>query len=104
MARVAVSLILEFLTGPADLHENAASVLQQAGAGIGEHHAATIAVEEVLAEFHFQLPHLAAQRRLHHGQKRGGAREAAEFRDVPKIFELFQIHVPFGFTNYAELL
>jgi len=58
----------------------------------------------VSAEFDFELPHLAAQRRLHHGEKRGGAREAPEFRDVAKVFELFQIHVPLGFMAYAYLL
>jgi hypothetical protein len=79
-------------------------VLEQAGAGIGERHAAPIALEECLAEFDFELPDLAAQRRLHHGEKRGGAREAPEFRDVAKVFELFQIHVPLGFMPYAYLL
>jgi hypothetical protein len=47
----------------------------------------------------------AAQRRLlHHGEKRGCAREAAEFRDVAKILELFQIHAPPGFMTYTQLI
>ena len=51
----------------------------------------------------FQLPHLAAQRRLHHGQKGGGAGEAAEFRDVAEVLELFQIHARLS-CCYADLL
>ena len=92
----AAGVDLEFLSGAAHLHQNAAGVLEQAGAGIGEHNAAPVAVEEILAQLDFQLTHLAAQGRLHHGEIRGGARKAAEFRDVAKIFELFQIHVPPG--------
>jgi hypothetical protein len=103
MARVAVFLVLEVLTGSAYLHQDTASVLEQAGAGVREHHAPSIAVEEVLAEFDFELTYLTAQRRLHHGEKGGGAREAAEFRNVAKIFELFQVHVR-SVTSYAQLL
>jgi hypothetical protein len=76
-------------------------VLQQPRAGIGEHHAAAVAVEQVLAQLDLQLPHLPAQGRLHHGQKRRGAREAAELGDVAKVFELLQVHAPPGFTGRA---
>src|ERR1700735_2332160 len=85
-------LVLEFLTRPAHLHENAPGMLQQAGAGVREPDAAAVSVEQVLAEFDFELAPLTAERGLHHGEKRRSPRETAEFRDVAKILELFQIH------------
>ena len=85
-------LILEFLAGAADLRQDAARVFQQPRSRIGEHHAASIAVEQALPEFDLQLPHLAAQGRLHHGEEGRRAGEAAELRDMAEILELLQIH------------
>jgi len=67
-------------------------MFQQARARRGEDHPASIALEEIVAQFDLQLPHVAAQGGLHHRQKSGGAREAAEFCHVAKILQLFQIH------------
>ena len=67
MTGVAVFLLFEFLAGAPDLHQDPARVLEQARAGIGEHHAASVAVEQVLSQLDFQLSNLAAQGRLYHG-------------------------------------
>jgi len=71
--------------------------------GAGQHHAASIAVKQTLAEFDLQLPHLAAQRGLHHGEKCSGAGEAAELRDVAEVLELFQIHAQTGFAELFSI-
>src|SRR5260370_21683810 len=76
-----------------DLGEDAPGMFQQACAGIREHHTATVALEKVLTQFNFELAYLAAQRRLHHRQKRSCPREAAQFGDVAKVLQLFQIHI-----------
>ena len=94
MSRVAVALILQFLTRAADLREDPARVFEQARAGVREHDAAAIAFEQILAEFRLQLAHLAAQRRLDHREKRCGTGETAQFRHVAEILELLQIHKP----------
>ena len=73
MPRVAVALILQFLTRPADLGEDPARMFEQARAGVREHDAAAVAFEQILAEFRLQLTHLAAERRLGHREK-GAAR------------------------------
>ena len=59
--------------------------------GLREHHAAAVAIEQVLTEFHFEFRDLTAQGRLANRQKSGGMREAAEFGDVAKILELLEI-------------
>jgi hypothetical protein len=63
-------------------------MFQQARPRIGKDHATAIALEQVLTEFHFELAHLTAQGGLDHREKGRGAREAAEFRDMAKVFEL----------------
>jgi hypothetical protein len=75
------------------LHEDAAGVLEQLASSLREHHAASIAVEQVLAKLRFEIRNLAAQSRLADRQECGGMREAAEFGDVAKVFELFQIQI-----------
>ena len=59
-----------------------------------EHHAAAIAVEQVLPKLRFEFRDLTAQGRLANRQESGGMRETAEFSDVAKIFELFEIQWP----------
>jgi hypothetical protein len=65
-------------------------------AGIGEHDAAAIALKQRLTQFEFQLPHLPAERGLHHREERRGPREAAELGHMPKVFQLFQFHSEAG--------
>jgi len=56
------------------------------------HGAAAVAQQQVLAQLHFEQPHLAAQRRLRHLQRRRRLGEAAQFRDAHEVAELFQVH------------
>ena len=76
-------------------------MFEQARARIGKHDAAAVALEQILPQFHLQLADLAAQCRLYHRKECGGAGEAAEFRDMPEVFELFQVH---GASRYVFLL
>jgi hypothetical protein len=94
MSGVALQLILEVLPHPPHLRKNAAGMFQQPGACGGQYHAAPIALEQRLTELEFQLAYLSAQGRLHHGQERGRAGEAAELGYMPEVLELFQVHGP----------
>jgi hypothetical protein len=85
------AMILEILPCARHLGQDAARVFEQAAPGFREHDAAAVAFEQVLAEFEFELAYLAAQRRLHHRQVPGSAREAAELGDVLEVFELLQV-------------
>ncbi len=66
-------------------------MLEKLATRLREHHAAAIAIEQVLPEFHFEIRDLAAQGRLANRQKSGGMREAAEFGNVAEILELLEI-------------
>jgi hypothetical protein len=87
-----LALVVEVLTRPLDLLENAARMFEQAFAGLGQHHPAAVAVEQVLSQFDFERADLPAQCGLHDGQEGGSAREAAELRDVHEVPELLQVH------------
>jgi NADH-quinone oxidoreductase subunit N len=74
------------------LLQDAACMLQQPLAGLGEHHAAPVALEQRLAQFDLERTHLPAQRRLRHLQVARRLREAAELGNVHEVFELLQVH------------
>ena len=69
------------------------SVLQQQLARLGRHGTAAVAGEQVMVQFHFQQSNLAAERGLGDVQCDGRTREAAQFGDLHKVFELPEIHV-----------
>ena len=93
MAGIAAAGDFQFLAGTSDLHEDAASVLEQLATCLSQHHAASIAVEQVLTKFRFEIRDLTAQGWLANREESGGMRETAEFSDVAKIFELFEIQL-----------
>src|SRR5690606_36297947 len=74
------------------LVQQAAAALEQHPPGFGRGDAAAVADQQRLAQFHFQQPHLAAERRLGHVQHHGGTGEAAEFGYLHEIGDLAQVH------------
>jgi hypothetical protein len=48
MTRVAVTLILEILSGAADLIQYSAGMFEQARSGIRQNHTATVSLKEIL--------------------------------------------------------
>ncbi len=72
--------------------QDAAPVFEQQLPGFGGHGAAAVAQQQVLAQLHFEQPHLAAQRRLRHVQRRRRLGEAAQFCDAHEVAQLFQVH------------
>ena len=89
MSRVPIALVLQFLPCATNLGEDAPGMFQQASACICEHHTATVALEEILTQFHFELAYLAAECRLHHRKKRRCPRKAPQLGDVAEVLELF---------------
>jgi hypothetical protein len=89
MSRVAVASIVHLLLSPAELGQNSARMFEQLSSRLGQGDAAPVALEQILAAFEFELANLAAQRGLNHRQEGGGTGKTAEFRDMPKVFELF---------------
>jgi hypothetical protein len=83
---------LELLPGALHLLQDAAAVCQQPAAGVGERHAAAVALEQVLAQLHLERPHLAAERRLRDPQHAGCAREAAELGHLHEVLDLLEVH------------
>src|SRR5690606_36697538 len=74
-------------------------ILQQAAAALEQHppccgrsNTAAVADLQRLAQFYFQQPDLAAERRLGHVQHHGGTGEAAEFGYLHEIGDLAQVH------------
>jgi hypothetical protein len=91
-ARGGAALLFQVLPRALHLLQDAACMRQQPLAGFGERDAAAVAVEQGLAQVHFQRPHLAAERGLRHPQHAGGAREAAQFGHLHKGLELLEVH------------
>jgi hypothetical protein len=84
----------QLFAGALHLVQDAAGMLQQQLAGLGGHGAAAVAHQQVLAQFHLQQAHLAAQRRLGNVQCNRGPGEAAQLGHAHKVFELLEIHAP----------
>ena len=97
----------QFFARTLHLVQDAAAMVQQQLAGLGGYGAAAVAHQQVLPQFHFQQPHLAAERGLRDVQRDGGTGEAAELGDPDEVFELPQIHTEkFRHSDepdYAEL-
>ncbi|MNT56564.1 hypothetical protein D3C72_1938730 [compost metagenome] len=73
-------------------------MFQEAQARFGGLGATAVAVEQVLAQFQFQQPDLAAESGLGHVEHFGGAREAAPLGDPQKILDLLEIHTIFNLS------
>ena len=67
-------------------------MFQQQLAGFGGRGAASVAHQQVLAQFHLQQAHLAAQRGLGDVERNRGPREAAEFGHAHEVFKLLEVH------------
>jgi hypothetical protein len=67
-------------------------MFEQLRSCLGQRDAAAVAIQQSLAAFEFQLSNLPAQRGLYHRQEGGGTGKTAEFRDVPKVLELLEVH------------
>ena len=81
-------------------------MLQQQLAGLGGRGAAAVARQQALPQLDLEQAHLAAERRLGHVERDGGAREAAELGDAHEILQLLEVH---GVLNnlrcdYAEVI
>ncbi|BDU19216.1 hypothetical protein DYGSA30_06730 [Dyella sp. GSA-30] len=74
------------------LTKDSTAVFQQLPACIGGCDATTVALEEMRAQFDFQLAHLPAEQRLRDVQCSGSAGEAAELNNANKALQVFQIH------------
>ena len=78
----------EFLAGPLDLVQDAAPMVQQQLARLrSAYGAAAVARQQVLPQFHFEQPHLAAERGLRDVERGRGTGEAAELGDPDEVFE-----------------
>ena len=75
------------------IRDQRAGARQHALAEFGQHHAASGAVEQPVADRALQRRHLAAQRRLRHADDRRGAGVAAVGRDLDEGFQLPDVHV-----------
>jgi hypothetical protein len=82
------------LSSTPDLHEDAARVFEELAACLCEHHAAAVAVKQILPKFQFEVRDLTAQGGLPNREESGGIGETAELSNVAKIFELFEIQLP----------
>ena len=67
-------------------------MFEQQAPGFGRGHAAAVADQEVLPQFHLQQPDLTAQGRLGDVERDRCAGETAEFGDAYEVFELFEVH------------
>ena len=74
------------------LGEREASFNEERAAGFREPHPAAIAVEQLHADFGFQIPDLIAQRRLRDAQSLRGLAEAQLFRDGYEVTNVPQLH------------
>src|SRR5580700_426096 len=92
MTRVAVASIVQLLLRLPKLHQDSARMFEQLRSRLSEGDAASVAIQQTLTAFEFQLANLPAQGWLYHRQKGGGTGKTAKFRDMPKVFELLEIH------------
>ncbi|MNP51983.1 hypothetical protein D3C76_1463420 [compost metagenome] len=77
-----------------ELIHDARGVLQHLTAGVGDDHAAAMALEQVNPQLFFQLPYLPAQGGLRNVQPVGRLAEAAKFGNMNQGFELNDVHGP----------
>jgi len=89
MSGISIASIVQLLLGSAELRQYSARMLEQLRSRLGQGHTPAVAFQQILTAFEFQLANLAAQGGLNHRQEGGGAGKTAEFRDMPKILELF---------------
>jgi hypothetical protein len=83
---------LDVVADLVDLPHDAGRASEQKPPGIGQHHAAAVAREQLDAQLVFQKLDLAAERRLRHAQRVGRLGEAAELRHTTEGPELSEIH------------
>jgi len=83
---------LDVVADLVDLADDAGGAREQQPAGLGQHHAAAVAREQLGAKLVFQKLDLAAQRRLRHAQGVGRLAQAAELRHATEGPELPEIH------------
>ncbi|MHC2599647.1 hypothetical protein ACVL92_000461 [Bradyrhizobium liaoningense] len=94
---------LDVVADLVDLPHDAGGAREQKPAGLGQHHAAAVAGEQIGAQLVFQELDLPAERRLRHAQRVGSLGEAAELRHATEGPELPEIHAcqSWKATSYA---
>ena len=85
-------MVFQVQPGALHLLQDATAMGQQACARGRQGHTAAVAVKQALAQLNFQRAHLPTQRRLGHPQHAGGPGETAQFSDLDKVLQLFEVH------------
>src|SRR5262249_14763419 len=82
----------DLVSRAAHLHQNPSRMSEKASAGVRRGYAASIAMQQGLVQFHFELTHLMTQGGLSNREQRRCLCEAAQIGNVNKVVKLFDIH------------
>src|SRR3954471_3568173 len=92
LAGAAAVVLREFVARACGLVHDGRGADVELSACIGQHHAGRLAQEQLRAQFLFQRPDAARQRRLRHAQAPRRGTQAAVLHDGREVGQLFQLH------------